>query len=152
MFDDPLEWLAWVTAWTLSAYGNFQKRVNKPFNSLLHETCDIIGPDWWAMTEQVSHHPPITAICFEAAYAKLIANSDMGLSFNGKGIDVVLRQNPIIYLMNQDKGFTEKYSYEFGRISAVNLIWGQMMFTHSGTVHVYQEESGAYAKCKINHC
>ena len=104
------------------------------------------------MTEQVSHHPPITAICFEAAYAKLIANSDMGLSFNGKGIDVVLRQNPIIFLMNEDKGFNEKYSYEFGRNSAVNLIWGQMMFTHSGTVHVYQEESGAYAKCKINHC
>ena len=46
----------------------------------------------------------------------------------------------------------ELYTYEWAKNSAVNLIWGQRMFTHHGTCTVKQTETGAYAKCKINSC
>jgi hypothetical protein len=36
-------------------------RFNKPFNPILGETYELIGDGWKFLSEQVSHHPPISA-------------------------------------------------------------------------------------------
>lgn len=36
-------------------------RLNKPFNPILGETFEFIGENFRFLSEQVSHHPPISA-------------------------------------------------------------------------------------------
>ncbi|KAH7729693.1 oxysterol-binding protein [Aphelenchoides avenae] len=59
---DPLERMCTVTAFAFSAFPDISTRKRKPFNPLLGETFDFVSPDGWRYhSEQVSHHPPISA-------------------------------------------------------------------------------------------
>lgn len=50
-------------------------RMQKPFNSLLGETYELVTANYRAVAEQVSHHPPITAIhCESTLYDVYAAN------------------------------------------------------------------------------
>lgn len=55
--------LAYAMAYLFMPYVNTPLRMKKPFNPLLGETFDIQIDDLEVVTEQVSHHPPISA-CF----------------------------------------------------------------------------------------
>jgi hypothetical protein len=55
----------WVAAFAISAYGSSNARAShKPFNPLLGETYECIREDkgFRYVAEQVSHHPPISAV------------------------------------------------------------------------------------------
>eukprot|EP00928_Gymnodinium_smaydae_P041619 TRINITY_DN28140_c0_g1_i1.p1 TRINITY_DN28140_c0_g1~~TRINITY_DN28140_c0_g1_i1.p1 ORF type:complete len:513 (-),score=121.49 TRINITY_DN28140_c0_g1_i1:75-1505(-) len=57
--SDPVEALAWVTAFCYSIYGCIE-RVYKPFDPILGETFQLDLPCGGRfLAEQVSHHPPI---------------------------------------------------------------------------------------------
>ena len=63
--DDQWEQMAYIAAFTISAYSTTATRSNKPFNPLLGETyeCDRLDDyGWRSIAEQVSHHPPGVAI------------------------------------------------------------------------------------------
>ena len=63
--DDQWEQMAYVAAFTVTAYSTTATRTNKPFNPLLNETfeCDRLDDyGWRSMAEQVSHHPPGVAV------------------------------------------------------------------------------------------
>ena len=62
--QDDCEQLAYVAAFTVSAFGTTAIRTSKPFNPLLGETFELDRSDdygWRLITEQVSHHPPMLA-------------------------------------------------------------------------------------------
>ncbi|KAK6100580.1 Oxysterol-binding family protein [Brugia pahangi] len=59
---DPLDRIAYVTAFAVSSYSGMVCRKQKPFNPLLGETFDYVSNEGWKYhAEQVSHHPAITA-------------------------------------------------------------------------------------------
>ncbi|VDK73674.1 unnamed protein product [Litomosoides sigmodontis] len=59
---DPVDRIAYVTAFAVSNYSGMVSRKHKPFNPLLGETFDFVSNEGWKYhAEQVSHHPPITA-------------------------------------------------------------------------------------------
>jgi hypothetical protein len=67
--QDQWEQMAYVAAFTVTAYSTTATRTNKPFNPLLNETfeCDRLDDyGWRSMAEQVSHHPPGVAVHVES--------------------------------------------------------------------------------------
>ena len=62
--ETPLERIQWVVAFSVSCYGSYNARAShKPFNPLLGETFECVREDkgFKFISEQVSHHPPISA-------------------------------------------------------------------------------------------
>ncbi|CDU25729.1 related to SWH1-Member of an oxysterol-binding protein family [Sporisorium scitamineum] len=63
--EDSTKRIAYVAAFAMSNYSSTIGRIAKPFNPLLGETFEYMRPDkkYRYYSEQVSHHPPISA-CF----------------------------------------------------------------------------------------
>ncbi|GAC71329.1 hypothetical protein PANT_2d00058 [Moesziomyces antarcticus T-34] len=63
--EDSTKRIAFVAAFAMSNYSSTIGRIAKPFNPLLGETFEYMRPDkkYRYYSEQVSHHPPISA-CF----------------------------------------------------------------------------------------
>ena len=53
--------LAYVAAHNISQFSSYEGRKTKPFNPLLGETFDYMTPEYKFFSEQVSHHPPVSA-------------------------------------------------------------------------------------------
>ncbi len=64
--DDEVERICWVSAFAVSSYaGTLHRGGRKPFNPLLGETFDLdrwTEKGWKMHAEQVSHHPPVSAV------------------------------------------------------------------------------------------
>ena len=60
---EPHTAMGYVIGFLYSGYLNTYTRTKKPFNPLWFETFDWVEDDLQYLTEQVSHHPPISA-CF----------------------------------------------------------------------------------------
>ncbi|CAI4240425.1 AMP_1a_G0000980.mRNA.1.CDS.1 [Saccharomyces cerevisiae] len=67
-FEDSSLRMLYVAAFTASMYASTTNRVSKPFNPLLGETFEYARTDgqYRFFTEQVSHHPPISATWTES--------------------------------------------------------------------------------------
>ena len=53
--------VAYVVAYGVSNFSTCADRLLKPFNPLLGETWEFLTDNYRVVTEQVSHHPPISA-------------------------------------------------------------------------------------------
>jgi oxysterol-binding protein 1 len=58
---DSLRRMALVLAHQFSAFNLMKLRTKKPFNPMLGETYELVTEDYRFFSEQVSHHPPISA-------------------------------------------------------------------------------------------
>lgn len=59
--------LALVSVYTITRYCGIPGRMQKPFNPLLGETFELVTTKYRFFSEQVSHHPPITAFHCEGS-------------------------------------------------------------------------------------
>lgn len=67
--EDSCDQLPLVAAFVVSTYSSTAIRTQKPFNSLLGETYECDRTDdlgWRSISEQVSHHPPISVLHVES--------------------------------------------------------------------------------------
>lgn len=65
--------LALVATYSASRYCCVVGRTHKPFNSLLGETFELVTTKYKFFSEQVSHHPPITAYHCESSSYEVFA-------------------------------------------------------------------------------
>lgn len=89
---DKMKRLELVTAFAVSNCASNGLRLNKPFNPLLGETYELkrkaLGPVHY-VSEQVSHHPPISAYMMEVPGKFRFAGSiEPEVHFRGKHVDV----------------------------------------------------------------
>lgn len=63
--DDDCKRLGMIAIYLVSQYAEVYQRNRKPFNPILGETYEIIQPNFRVMSEQVSHHPPVSAFYLE---------------------------------------------------------------------------------------
>lgn len=63
--DDDCKRLGLISIFVLSQYAEVQFRNRKPFNPILGETYEIVQPNYRFVSEQVSHHPPVSAFFME---------------------------------------------------------------------------------------
>ncbi|XP_061399777.1 oxysterol-binding protein 1-like [Musca vetustissima] len=88
---DECEQLAYLAAFTVSAYATTANRTGKPFNPLLGETYECDRTDdlgWRCIAEQVSHHPPMAALHCEGRDWTCWQEFTMTSKFRGKYLQV----------------------------------------------------------------
>lgn len=82
--EDSLKRIAFVAAFAMSNYSSTIGRIAKPFNPMLNETFEYAIPNRYRyISEQVSHHPPISACYCEAPSWKYYGEVDAKNNFQG---------------------------------------------------------------------
>ncbi|EGN94271.1 hypothetical protein SERLA73DRAFT_171297 [Serpula lacrymans var. lacrymans S7.3] len=88
--EDPHRRIAFVGAFAMSNYSSTIGRIAKPFNPMLNETFEYVRFDkeYRYMSEQVSHHPPISACWAESPYWHYYGEVDAQNKFMGKSFEI----------------------------------------------------------------
>ncbi|KJP90209.1 hypothetical protein AK88_00057 [Plasmodium fragile] len=82
--------LAYVTAFTISPYASVIGRTFKPFNPLLGETYELTHRKFFFVSEQVVHHPPITAYHCHNEYMTNFASIGVNVQILGKSVEITI--------------------------------------------------------------
>ncbi|GAB66593.1 oxysterol-binding protein/PH domain containing protein [Plasmodium cynomolgi strain B] len=96
--------LAYVTAFTISPYASVIGRTFKPFNPLLGETYELTHRKFFFLSEQVVHHPPITAYHCHNEYMTNFASISVNVKILGKSVEVTIPGSSHLILRYQKKG------------------------------------------------
>ncbi|CAB4396805.1 unnamed protein product [Rhizophagus irregularis] len=89
--QNSAERILYVAAFAMSNYSSTVGRIAKPFNPLLGETYEYVRPDkaFRYISEQVSHHPPISACYCESPNYDFFAEVDVKSKFWGKSFEIL---------------------------------------------------------------
>lgn len=85
---DSLERMLWALGHWISQFNINKHRIKKFFNPMLGETYELVTEDFRYFSEQVSHHPPVSAYYQEGRGYKLSGYLDTKSKFafgGGKG-------------------------------------------------------------------
>ncbi|THH16409.1 hypothetical protein EW146_g4224 [Bondarzewia mesenterica] len=87
---DPLRRIAFVAGYAMSNYSSTIGRIAKPFNPMLSETFEYVRLDkqYRYVSEQVSHHPPISACYAESPRWHYYGEVDAQNRFTGKSFEI----------------------------------------------------------------
>ncbi|XP_034828208.1 oxysterol-binding protein 1 [Maniola hyperantus] len=142
-FSDPAQQLAYVAAFTVSSYATTACRTTKPFNPLLGETyeCDrMTDLGWRAISEQVSHHPPMVAqFCEGAAGWQCWQEFTMTTKFRGKYLQVI----PLGGAFAAFPSSGNKYTWRKVTTTVHNIIVGKLWVDNHGDMDIAGEAGPA---------
>ena len=85
---DPADRMVKVSTALIAVFNQVHSRVNKPFNSLLGETYELVTPKFRFISEMVSHHPPIFALQHQGENFEMTRMCDPTQKFTGKQVQV----------------------------------------------------------------
>ncbi|KAJ1913056.1 hypothetical protein IWQ60_009374 [Tieghemiomyces parasiticus] len=162
------ERILFVAAWAMSNYSSTMGRVAKPFNPLLGETFEYVRPDkaYRYVSEQVSHHPPISACYCDGPNYNFYAEVNVRSKFYGKsfeicplGVSHVELKVPLHMLDPKDPAqpkvidreggyFIEHYSWKKVITSVQGLIAGNPWMEHYGDMDLVNHRTGE--TCRLN--
>ncbi|CAE6470515.1 unnamed protein product [Rhizoctonia solani] len=88
--QDPYKRIAYVAAFAMSNYSSTIGRIAKPFNPMLGETFEYCRFDkqYRYVSEQVSHHPPMSACWAESPHWNYYGEVDAKNKFMGKSFEI----------------------------------------------------------------
>uniref|UniRef100_A0A8R1DNF1 Oxysterol-binding protein n=1 Tax=Caenorhabditis japonica TaxID=281687 RepID=A0A8R1DNF1_CAEJA len=136
--EDDLERAEYVAAFALATVSANHKRLSKPFNPLLLETFELERNGVRFLAEQVSHHPPISAVYAESDEFTVEGTVEPTLGF----WMTKLIANPHAHLKLTFKKTGETYSWSAPKCAIYNVIMGKMYMNF--TSHMKIESSGQY--------
>ncbi|XP_053983794.1 oxysterol-binding protein 1 isoform X2 [Hylaeus volcanicus] len=145
---DSFEQMAYVAAFTISSYSTTASRTGKPFNPLLGETyecdrCDDLG--WRAISEQVSHHPPMLAQHCEGRKWRCWQEFTMASKFRGKYLQVI----PLGTAHLEMEGGMQHYTWRKVTTTVHNIIVGKLWVDQSGDTDIVNHKEGI--KCHLKY-
>lgn len=123
---------ALVACFTVSGYADSYKRTMKPFNPLLGETFELEKDGFRAISEQVCHHPPISAIHCDHPDFTFYASSKVITSFKGTYMKVK-PTGKFHLILNK---FGDHFVWEKPYTNVNNIILGSINVDHHGTIEV----------------
>ncbi|KAJ2858165.1 hypothetical protein GGI22_003363 [Coemansia erecta] len=161
-----------VAGFAMSNYASTFGRIAKPFNPLLGETYEYVRRDkkYRALSEQVEHHPPISACWVEGKNYVYHADTNIKSKFNGGSLTVVptgvchvelklpvaflereeergagkARQDPKI---NREEGyFTEHYTWNKLTTNVNGIMLANFWIEHVGDLDVKNHRTGDSTK------
>jgi hypothetical protein len=141
--------LAYTAAFALGGFSYSQYRILKFFNPLLGETYELIDKDlkFRYFSEQVSHHPPISACYAEGEGYIFYTNSHALSKFHiMKG---ALEISPLGKVFVNFTNLNETLSYTKPKALVKNLIKGKMHINTYGTLRVTNHMNGDYCEITI---
>lgn len=144
--DDPIERLEFICAFIIAGLSGNCNRIMKPFNPLLYETFEYEyelddGSKVRSISQQVSHHPPITAMSSESDSFTYNGSVNPKIKFWGRSVEIQPDGLAKIYL----KRHKETYFFKTVSCSIHNIIVGKLWFEHSGPLDVRCVETGVQA-------
>uniref|UniRef100_A0A2K6F9Y3 Oxysterol-binding protein n=1 Tax=Propithecus coquereli TaxID=379532 RepID=A0A2K6F9Y3_PROCO len=144
----PLERMQSVAAFAVSAVASQWERTGKPFNPLLGETYELIREDlgFRFISEQVSHHPPISAFYSEGLSQDFLFHGSIypKLKFWGKSVEAEPRGTITLELLKHN----EAYTWTNPTCCVHNVIIGKLWIEQYGTVEIVNHRTGH--KCVLN--
>lgn len=145
--DDPALQLVYIAAFAVSSYATTSNRTGKPFNPLLGETYECDRRDdlgWRAISEQVSHHPPMLAQHCEGRGWRCWQEFSMSSKFRGKYLQVV--PLGVVHLELVRGGH-----FTWHKVTTVvhNIIVGKLWVDHQGDMEIRNHQQGHVARLKF---
>ncbi|XP_028629953.1 oxysterol-binding protein-related protein 2 [Grammomys surdaster] len=140
--SQPLERMQSVAAFAVSAVASQWERTGKPFNPLLGETYELIREDlgFRFISEQVSHHPPISAFYSEGLNQDFMFHGSIypKLKFWGKSVEAEPRGTITLELLKHN----EAYTWTNPTCCVHNVILGQLWIEQYGIVEILNHRTG----------
>ncbi|XP_029426565.1 oxysterol-binding protein-related protein 1 isoform X2 [Nannospalax galili] len=147
-FSDPVERMQCVAAFAVSAVASQWERTGKPFNPLLGETYELVRDDlgFRLISEQVSHHPPISAFHAEGLNNDFIFHGSIypKLKFWGKSVEAEPKGTITLELLE----YNEAYTWTNPTCCVHNIIVGKLWIEQYGNVEITNHKTGD--KCVLN--
>ncbi|QLQ80338.1 hypothetical protein HG537_0D03390 [Torulaspora globosa] len=149
-FEDSTLRLLYIGAFTASSYASTIKRVAKPFNPLLGETFEYARPDkhYRFFTEQVSHHPPISATWTESPKWDFWGESNVDSKFNGRSFAFKHLGLWYIKMRPDDKSPDDIYTWKKPNNTVIGILVGNPQVDNHGDVKIVNHTTGDY--CMLN--
>lgn len=143
-FEDSSLRCLYVAIFTASCYASTTKRVAKPFNPLLGETYEYCRPDknFRFFTEQVSHHPPVSATWTESPKWDFWGESHVETKFNGRsfGVQHLGLWHIKLHPDNNDKD--DFYTYKKPDNTVIGILIGNPQVDNHGEVRITNHVTG----------
>ena len=140
--SDSLLRMAYVIAFLIAQYSSTENRSKKPFNPILGETFEYVTHNYKFFTEQVSHHPPISACHCHSDLYEFWMHTNMKFSFWGKSLEATPLGSLNVYL----KKFGERYILGRPVSACANIIIGKMYIDNYGDCTAVNTKTGEKAK------
>uniref|UniRef100_A0A672M5U7 Oxysterol-binding protein n=1 Tax=Sinocyclocheilus grahami TaxID=75366 RepID=A0A672M5U7_SINGR len=145
--DDPYQRMVYIAAFAISGYATAQYRNRyKPFNPVLGETFECIREDrgFRYISEQVSHHPPISACHAESNNFNFWQDQRWKNKFWGKSLEIMPTGMVNVTLKNYGD------HYEWNKVVTCihNVLSQQRYLEHYGEVIIRNLKSSV-CTCKI---
>lgn len=136
--SDPLVRIQYIAAFVVSEYASTDGRIGKPFNPLLGETFEYVSAvdDYRYISEQVSHHPPVSASFCESPRFAYYAEVRVRSKFWGKSMELTPEGLCHLHIG------AEHYSWKKVATSIHNIIVGKLWLDHHGTVTITCHSTG----------
>ncbi|KAI9222224.1 Oxysterol-binding protein-domain-containing protein [Blastocladiella britannica] len=144
------ERLLFVAAFAMSSYSSTVDRVAKPFNPLLGETFEMVRKDrgYRYISEQVSHHPPVSACYCESDHFTFFGEVNVRNRFWGKSMEISPLGVTHVTIKRGHLGEPdEHYSWRKVTTAVQNLIVGTLYLDHVGDLEVTNHATGE--KCRL---
>ncbi|KAH7100623.1 Oxysterol-binding protein-domain-containing protein [Auriculariales sp. MPI-PUGE-AT-0066] len=151
---DQYKRLAFVAGFAMSNYSSTIGRIAKPFNPMLGETFEYVRIDrrYRYVSEQVSHHPPISACWCESPLWKYYGEVDAQNKFMGKSFEIrptgvahaQLDLKDVTYegLDEKPRDVTEHYSWKKVTTCVSGFILGSPTIDHYGDMTITNHATG----------
>ncbi|XP_015762433.1 PREDICTED: oxysterol-binding protein 1-like isoform X1 [Acropora digitifera] len=133
--ESSTEQMCYVAAFTVSSYSTTATRVGKPFNPLLGETFEFDRTEdlgWRSLAEQVSHHPPASALHVEHKDWIFWQEFSLASKFRGKYLQVI--PHGTAHLKFNRTG--NHYSWKKVTTTVHNIIVGKLWIDQSGEMDI----------------
>ncbi|XP_056325096.1 oxysterol-binding protein-related protein 7 [Danio aesculapii] len=145
--DDPFQRMVYIAAFAISGYATAQFRNRyKPFNPVLGETFECIRDDrgFRYISEQVSHHPPISACHADSDNFSFWQDQRWKNKFWGKSLEIMPTGMVNVTL----KKYGDHYEWNKVVTCIHNVLSQQRYLEHYGEV-IIQNLNSSVCTCKI---
>lgn len=142
--DDSTLRMLYVAGFASSSYASTTLRVAKPFNPLLGETYEYARPDkvYRFFTEQVSHHPPISATWTETPKWDFWGESYVDTKFTGRTFNVKHLGLWYLNLRPDQKEGEELYTWMKPNNTVIGILVGNPQVDINGDIEVKNHMTG----------
>jgi hypothetical protein len=150
--QSPVERLVAITRWYLSGFYIRPKGVKKPYNPILGE---IFRCQWdhgnsksFYVSEQVSHHPPVSAFYASNRAVGLAINGFVNFrsKFMGNSSAAIMDGEATLYFLRLPG---ESYTITFPTAYARGILWGTLLMEMGGTVYITCDKTGLQSEIEF---
>jgi hypothetical protein len=150
--QSPVERLVAITRWYLSGFYIRPKGVKKPYNPILGE---IFRCQWdhgnsksFYVSEQVSHHPPVSAFYASNRAVGLAINGFVNFrsKFMGNSSAAIMDGEATLHFLRLPG---ESYTITFPTAYARGILWGTLLMEMGGTVYITCDKTGLQSEIEF---